>query len=96
MNQSLACRWISREGSAELATAITGPQTLSNHTSRYVKDLVYERKKDTYEDITRQTVAAATCIHDRDTFRRFTGSVAGRVKMCLEAEGGHFELFLQL
>jgi hypothetical protein len=58
-----------------------------------MKDLVHERKMDTLEIRLRCIVSAAICISDRNSLLCGTHSFVKRLRMCIEAEGGHFELF---
>jgi hypothetical protein len=56
-----------------------------------MKNLVYESKM----DVIRGTVDVATHINDRDILRCVPRAVVRRARMCIKAEGGHFEHLLQ-
>jgi hypothetical protein len=54
------------------------------HVWEYMKDLIYERKVGTQEDLIRRTSDGATSIADRGPLRRIIQSVVTRARMCIE------------
>jgi hypothetical protein len=74
-----------------MTTATIGLQPPRHLCVTYMKDLVYEHKT----DLIRRSFDVATRITDRDALRRITRSVVKRIRMFIQAEGGHLEHLLQ-
>jgi hypothetical protein len=62
----------------------------------YMKSTVYEREVDTRDELLQRIFDAKRCVNDTAAPRKVTLSVVERVRMCIQAEGGHLEHLLNL
>jgi hypothetical protein len=79
--------------SAELATAVAGYQSARIHVCGYMKNMVYERMVGTKDELFQRIFVAARRVNDVTFLRKVTLSTVERCRMCIRADGGHFEHF---
>jgi len=85
-------RWIGRGGTQNWPPRSPDMNTLHYHVWSYIKAMVYERKVNTRE-LMQRILSAAKGINIAAVLRKFTSSLATRVRKCIQADGGHFEQF---
>jgi len=60
-----------------------------------MKAMVYAHKVNTREELLQRILSAARSINNAAVLHRVTGSLATRVRKCIQADGGHFEQFAE-
>jgi len=80
--------------SAELATTAVTGSLLDFFVWAYMRNMVYERKVCTRDELLQRIFDVAARVNDAALLRKVTLSIAERVRLWIQADGCHFEHFL--
>ena len=92
LNHKFPNWWIGCGGSQNWPPWSLGLNPLDYHVWGYMKAMVYAHKVlNTREELLQRILSAARSINNAAVLHRVTGSLATRVRKCIQADGGHFE-----
>lgn len=92
LNNTYRGRWIGRGGALHWPPRSPDLNPIDFFVWGYLKEQVYAREVHTVEDLrARITAVAVRMRNNQRAFRRLKGNFLRRCRLCIQAEGGHFE-----
>jgi len=88
-------RWNGRGGAQNWPPRSPDQNPLDYHVWGYMKATLFAHKVNTREELLQGILSAARSINNAAVFRKITSSLLTRVRTCIQANRGHFELFAE-